>query len=111
MGAVDVISEFTLKEDATPEAKLTQLETYVRELRTLFSPVYADIQRLDKAIEQAEKHADTAAEQALIDAKAELQRSDKQRQELHAVDLHIAAAGALIMAAGYALSFFSCFRF
>ena len=43
----------------------------------MFGPVNSAIERLDKAIEQAKEHADTAAAQALTDAKVELQRLDR----------------------------------
>ena len=66
---------------------------------------------LEKAIEQAKKHAETVAEQALNDAKVELRRFDEELKKLQAVDLSVAAAGAFIMSAGYALSYFGCFRF
>jgi hypothetical protein len=109
--APDVFIEFKLDENATADAKFAQLERHVRELRAMFGLANAAIQRLDKAIEQAKKHAETVAAQALDDAKVELRRFDEQLKELQAVDLRIAAAGAFIMAAGYVLSYFGCLRF
>jgi hypothetical protein len=76
-----------------------------------FGPVDSAIKQLEKAIEQAKEHADSVAAQALTDAKVELERFDAQLRQLQAVDLRWAAAGAFIMAAGYVLSYFSCFRF
>jgi hypothetical protein len=84
---------------------------YVRELRVMFGSANSAIERLDKAIEHTRDHADAAAAQALADAKIELQRFDQRLKQLQAVDLHWAAGGAFIMAVGYALSYFSCFRY
>jgi hypothetical protein len=110
-GAPDVHIGFTLDADATTDEKLAQVQGYVRELRAMFGPINAAINRIDNAIEEARRHADTAAAQALTDARVELQRFRERLNELQAVDLRIAAVGAFIMAAGYALSYFSCFRY
>jgi hypothetical protein len=107
----DVYELFTLDQNATADAKFAELERYVRELRAMFGPVNRAIQQLDKAIEQAKKHAEAVAAQALNDAKVELGRLDEKLKDLQAVDLSIAAAGAFIMAAGYVLSYFGCLRF
>jgi uncharacterized membrane protein YccC len=98
---------FTFDQNATTDEKLAQLETYVRKLRIMFdNPVKAEIARLDRAIDQAKEHANAAAEQSLTAAKVELQRFGDRLNELQAVDLSVAAAGAFIMAAGYVLSYF-----
>jgi len=110
-GTADVNIEFKLDENATTEQQFAQLQTYVRELRGMFVPINAAIDRLDKAVEQAREHADTVAAQALTDAKTELQRFRDELNEIQAVDLRIAAVGAFIMAAGYLLSYFGSFRF
>jgi hypothetical protein len=107
----DAHRPFTLDEDATPDEKFAETQKYVRELRNMFAPVNFAIDRIDKAIEQARKHADTAAAQALTDARVELQRLRDELNQLQAVDLRIAAAGAFVMALGYALSYFSYFRY
>lgn len=91
---------------AGTDEKFAKLESYVRELRSMFGQVNSAITRLDKAIEQAKQHADTAAAYALTDARKELKRFGDRLNELQAVDLRIAAAGAFIMAAGYVLSYF-----
>lgn len=111
LSAADVHVGFKLDENATIDEKFAHLEGYVRELRGMFGSVNAAIERLDKAIEQAKKHADTAAAQALTDAKVELQGFSDRINKLQAVDLSIAAVGAFIMAGGYALSYFGCLRF
>ncbi|WP_236723391.1 hypothetical protein, partial [Mycobacterium avium] len=107
----DVHIAFTLDENATTDEKFAQIQSYVRELRAMFGPINAAINRIDKAIEEAKKHADTVAAQALTDAKAEVQRLGARLNEVQAVDLRIAAAGAFIMAAGYLLSYIGCFRY
>ncbi|ATA28059.1 hypothetical protein MLM_1379 [Mycobacterium lepraemurium] len=76
----------------------------------MFGPINAAIKRIDDAIEQAKQHADAVAAQALTDAKAEVKRLAAQLNEVQAVDLRIAALGAFIMADGYVLGYFSCFR-
>jgi hypothetical protein len=106
MGVPDVYIEFKLDQDAEVGDQLAQLEDYVRELRKMFGQVSAAIARLDKAIERAKTHADDAAAEALADAKAELKRFGDRLDHLQATDLRLAAAGAFIMALGYALSFF-----
>jgi len=111
MLGADVHVAFKLDENATVDEKFAQLEGYVRELRGMFRSVNSAIERLDKAIDQAKEHADTAAAQALTDAKVKLQRFGNRLDELQAVDLRVAAAGAFVMAAGYVLSYFGCFRF
>jgi len=111
MLSADAFIAFQLDENATPEEKFAQLEKYVRELRGMFGPVNSAIARLDKAIQAAREHADATAAQALLEAKAELERFDQELKQLRAVDLHWAAAGAFVMAVGYALSYFSCFRY
>ena len=111
MLSADAFIAFQLDENATPEEKFAQLEKYVRELRGMFGPVNSAIARLDKAIQAAREHADATAAQALLEAKAELERFDQELKPLRAVDLHWAAAGAFVMAVGYALSYFSCFRY
>lgn len=102
----DVRVEFNLDASATTDEKLAELERYVRELRCMFTEVNFAISRLEKAIQEAKQHADAAAAQALADAKAELKRFGEQLNDLQAVDLRIAAAGAFIMAVGYVVSYF-----
>jgi hypothetical protein len=102
---------FKLDQDATTDEKFAELERYVQELRVMFGPINAAIERINRAIEDAKNHAETAAAQALTDAKVELQRLRDELNQLQAVDLRIAAFGAFIMAAGYVLSYFSCFRY
>ncbi|OBH12087.1 hypothetical protein A5695_17820 [Mycobacterium sp. E1747] len=107
----DVHIAFTLDENATTDEKLAQVQGYLRELRAMFGPINAAINRIDKAIEEAKKHANTVAAQALADAKAEVQRFGARLNELQAVDLRYAAGGAFVMGVGYALSYFSSFRY
>ena len=107
----DVRTDFKLGENATTDEKLAQLETNVRQLRAMFTPINFAIERLDKAIQKAKEYANTAADEALAKAKTELQQFRDELKALQAVDLSIAGSGALIMALGYALSYFSCFRF
>lgn len=108
--AGDVHIAFTLDENATTDEKFAQIQGYVREPRAMFGPINAAIKRIDDAIEQAKQHADAVAAQALTDAKAEVKRLAAQLNEVQAVDLRIAALGAFIMADGYVLGYFSCFR-
>jgi hypothetical protein len=109
--APDVYTGFKLGENATADEKFAQLESYVQELRAMFGPPTAAIVRLGKAIEEAKKHADSVAAQALAEAKAALKQFDDELKALHAVDLRIAGVGAVVMAVGYVLSYVTCFRF
>jgi hypothetical protein len=102
----DAHVHFKLDENATTDEKRAHLESYVREPCIMFGPVNSAIARLDKAIAQAKDHANTASAQALTDAKVELKSLDDRLNELQAVDLRVAAAGAFIMAAGYVLNYF-----
>lgn len=109
--SADAHIAFTLDENATADEKFAQVQKYLQELRALFGPINAAINRIDKEIKQAKEHADTVAAQALTDAKAELQRFDARLNQVQSVDLRIAAGGAFVMAVGYVLSYFSCFRY
>jgi hypothetical protein len=107
----DVHTPFTMDENWPDDLKFAAIQAYVRELRIMFGPLNAAVERLDNAIEQAKEHADTVAAQALTDAEVELKRFDAELKQLQSVDLRWAAIGAFIMAVGYVLSYFACFRF
>jgi len=74
MLAPDVRVEFRLDRTRSTQLQLAQLETYVRELRAMFTPLNFDINRLDRAVAQAKAHASGAASQALVDTRAEIKR-------------------------------------
>jgi hypothetical protein len=107
MGIPDVHVGFHLDAELSTPEQLAQLESYVRELRTMFGPVNSDIARLDRAIDQTRDHADTAAAQALTDAKTEITRFGDRLDELQAVDLRIAALGVVISAVGILLGYWA----
>lgn len=109
--SADAHIPFTLDENATTDEKFAQIQKHVRELRAMFAPINTAINRIDKAIDEAKKHADTAAAQALTEAKAEVERFGARLNEVQAVDLRVAAVGAFVMAVGYVLSYFSGFRY
>lgn len=111
LASADVHKRFTLDSNASDDEKFAAIEAYLREIRLMFAPINGAIERLDRAVKEAKEHANIVAAQALTDAKAEIERFDKELRQLQSVDLRYAAFGAFIMAVGYMLSYFACFRF
>ncbi|MFV8165804.1 hypothetical protein ACNQVK_27510 [Mycobacterium sp. 134] len=85
--------------------QLAQIVAYVRELRLMIGPLQAQIDNVGRAVEEAKKHAETAAAQALAHAIARMEENEKRRSESQAADLSIAALGVAITGAGVFLGF------
>jgi hypothetical protein len=103
----DVYAGFQLDEKRSLQLQLRQLESYVRELRSMFPRVQSDIAGLGRAIKAADAHAESVAAQALADARADLKQFGDQLDRTQAGDLRLAGVGACIAAVGIFLSFWA----
>jgi hypothetical protein len=98
---------FTLDTAQPIEDQLTQLADYARSLRSLFSPVFQDIARLDRDIKAAHEHAASVASQALTDATQHLEEFKADQTRAEVLDLRVAIWGLAITAAGLVLAFWA----
>lgn len=98
---------FALDTALPVEGQLEQLAKHVRELRAMFGPIERDVRRLDSVVNDTRAYADSAAAQALTDAKAHQERAEAGQTEAAVLDLRVAISGTLIMVVGYVLAFFA----
>ena len=103
----DAYVKFQLDETLPIPEQLRNWRITCANCGAMFGPVNSNVARLDRAIEQANAHADTVAGQALTDAKREIDRFGDRLDELQAVDLSVASIGVLITAVGVFLNFWA----